>query len=155
MTSKIIWNNMKLVKGKTLVETAMTGVGAYPASGSYIDVSGFEYVHILVHLGTLHTSDTPVLTPKCSDSASGTLDVIDASLAHTPDPDGDDGEWVAWTIAVENLPIDHHFLALAATGTLTNGSYIEVLFLLDGARNLPVTQATAVLPAASRYSWVG
>lgn len=156
MASKILHNNMKVVLGSSKPETAMSGVAAYPASGSYIDVSGYEYVHILAHLGTLHASDTPVLTPKCSDSASGTLDTIDSSLAHTCDISGDDGQCVSWTIAVENLPTDHHFLALATSGTLTNGSYIDVLFFLAGPRHLPVTQDTTnVLPTAHQYSWVG
>lgn len=153
--NNILAKNVKVVKGSAKPETAMSGVAAYPASGSFVDVSGFEYVHILAHLGTLHTSDTPVLTPKCSDAVGGTLDVIDSSLAHTPDPDGDDGEWVVWTIQVDTLPVDHHFLALATSGTLTNGSYIDVVFLLAGAREMPVTQTTAVLPSASQYVWAG
>lgn len=156
MASKILANNMKVVLGSAKPETAMSGVAAYPASGSYIDVSGYEYVHIVAHLGTLHASDTPVLAPKCSDANNGTLDVIDSTLAHTCDVTADDGQCVVWTIAVENLPVDHHFLALATSGTLTNGSYIDVLFLLDGARRLPVSQDTTnVLPAAHQYSWVG
>lgn len=153
--NNILAKNVKVVLGSAKPETAMSGVAAYPASGSFVDVSGFEYVHILAHLGTLHTSDTPVLTPKCSDAVGGTLDVIDSSLAHTPDPDGDDGEWVVWTIQVDMLPADHHFLALATSGTLTNGSYIDVVFLLAGAREMPVTQTTAVLPSGSQYVWAG
>jgi hypothetical protein len=153
--NNILAKNVKVALGSAKPETAMSGVAAYPASGSFVDVSGFEYVHILAHLGTLHTSDTPVLTPKCSDAVGGTLDVIDSSLAHTPDPDGDDGECVVWTIQVDTLPADHHFLALATSGTLTNGSYIDVVFLLAGAREMPVTQTTAVLPTASQYVWVG
>lgn len=129
----------------------MSGVAAYPASASYIDVSGYEFVHIIAHLGTLHTSDTPVLTPKCSDSASGTLDVIDAALAHTPDPDADDGDDVIWSIEVRKLPLDHHFLALATGGTLTNGSYIDVTFLLEGGVQ-PVSQPTT---APTVYNYLG
>lgn len=155
MASKILWNNMKLVKGKLLCETVATGVVNYPASGSYIDVSGNEYFHILMHLGTINAGDSPTMTPQCSDTASGTLHDIDSSLAHTPAVD-DDGEWVVWTIATENLPLaNHHFVTLTLSGTYSNTSYWDVLFLLDGARDLPVSQTTAVLPAASRYSFVG
>lgn len=155
MASKLLAKNVKVALGSGKPETAMSGVAAYPASGAFVDVSGFEYVHILAHLGTLHTSDTPVLTPKCSDAVGGTLDVIDSSLAHTCNVTTDDGLFVVWTIAVENLPADHHFLALATSGTLTNGSYIDVVFLLDGARTLPVSQAATALPSANQYSWVG
>ena len=156
MASKLIAKNVKLVLGSPKPETAMSGVAYYPADGSFVDVSGFEFVHIIAHLGTLHASDTPVLTPKCCDAATlGTADVIDSTLAHTCDVTNDDGQCVVWTIAVENLPTDHHFVTLATSGTLTNGSYIDVIYLLDGAREKPVTQPSAVLPAAHQYAWVG
>lgn len=136
----------KIALGSAKPETAMSGVAAYPASGSFIDVSGYEVAHIVAHLGTLHASDTPVLTPKCSDAANGTLDVIDSSLAHTCDVTNDDGDVVIWSIEVRKLPLDHHFLALATSGTLTNGSYIDVLFVLEGGAQ-PVTQPATVTAA--------
>ena len=67
----------------------------------------------------------------------------------------DDGQFVTWTIETATLPADHHFVALALSGTLTNGSYADVLFLLEG-RHRPVTQDTTnQLPTAHQYSWVG
>lgn len=152
---RVLAQVVKLALGSAKPETAMSGVVAYPASGSYVDVSGYERVHIIAHLGTLHADDTPVLTPKCADAANGTLDVIDSSLAHTCDVTNDDGQCVVWTIATANLPEDHHFVALATSGTLTNGSYVDVLYLLDGARELPVSQSATVLPGAHQYSLVG
>jgi hypothetical protein len=142
---------MKVVRGSGKPETAMSGVAAYPASGSYVDVSGYEFVHIIAHLGTLHASDTPVLEPKCSDAANGTLDVISATLAHTCDVTNDDGDDVVWSIQVNKLPLDHHFLALAISGTLTNGSYVDVTFLLEGGAQ-PVTQPAT---SAATYAWLG
>ena len=91
---------LKVVLGSGKPETAMSGVAAYPASGSFVDVSGFEVAHIVAHLGALHASDTPTLTPKCSDAANGTLDVIDASLAHTCNVTDDDGKVLIWSIEV-------------------------------------------------------
>lgn len=143
---------MKVVLGSAKPETAMSGVAAYPASGSYIDVSGYEFVHIIAHLGTLHGSDTPTLEPKCSDSASGTLDSIDAAnLTHTCDVTNDDGDVVTWDIEVRKLPLDHHFLTLATGGTLTNGSYIDVLYLLENGGQ-PVSQPATV---AASYTYLG
>ena len=153
MRNRILANNYLIARGNTNCETALSGVSALPASASYIDVSGYEYVHILAHLGTLHTSDTPVFTPKCADSASGTLDVIDSTLAKTPDPDADDGQVLAWSIKTDTLPSDHHFLSLAVSGTLTNGSYADVVFLLE-PRHMPVTQTAAVCPSDNQFSWV-
>ena len=143
---------MKVALGSAKPETAMSGVAAYPASGSYVDVSGYEYVHIIAHLGTLHASDTPTLEPKCSDSASGTLDSIDATnLKHTCDVTNDDGDVLMWSIEVRKLPVDHHFLALATGGTLTNGSYIDVLFLLENGYQ-PVVQPSTV---SASYNYLG
>lgn len=67
MSDKILSNNLKILRGPTNCETALSGVSALPASGSYINVRGYERVHIIAHLGTLHASDSPVLAPKCSD----------------------------------------------------------------------------------------
>lgn len=145
---------MWVVRGPTNCETAMSGVSALPASGSYIDVSGYEFVHIIAHLGTLHASDTPVLTPKVADSASGTLDVIDSTLAHTCNVTTDDGKFVVWSIEVRKLALDHHFIALALSGTLTNGSYVDVVFLLENGSQ-PVSQTTAQVPSANQYHWLG
>jgi len=142
---------LKVVLGSGKPETAMSGVAAYPASGSFVDVSGFEVAHIVAHLGALHASDTPTLTPKCSDAANGTLDVIDASLAHTCNVTDDDGKVLIWSIEVRKLPEDHHFLALATSGTLTNGSYVDVLFVLEGGAE-PVTQPSTV---AAAFNYLG
>lgn len=151
MISGSLAEKMKVVLGSAKPETAMSGVASYPASGSFVDVSGYEFVHIVAHLGTLHASDTPTLAPKCSDSASGTLDTIDATLTHTCDVSNDDGDVVTWSIEVRKLALDHHFLALATGGTLTNGSYIDVLFFLEGGSQ-PVTQPSTV---SADYDWLG
>jgi hypothetical protein len=142
---------MKLVLGSAKPETAMSGVAAYPASGSYIDVSGYEVAHIIAHMGTLHASDTPTLEPKCSDANNGTLDRIDATLVHTCDVTNDDGKTLMWSIEVRKLPLDHHFLSLATGGTLTNGSYIDVLFLLENGGQ-PVTQPSTT---SASYNHLG
>lgn len=143
----------KVVRGSAKPETAMSGVAAYPASAAYVDVSGYEFVHIHAHLGTLHASDTPVLTPACSDAANGTPDTIATALAHTCDVTNDDGQDVVWSIQVSKLPADHHFVTLATSGTLTNGSYIDVTYFLERGSE-PVSQPTT-LPAAHQYAYVG
>jgi hypothetical protein len=154
MESMVLAEKMKVVRANANCETALSGLSALPASGSFVDVSGFEVAHIIVHLGTVHTSDSPVFTPKCSDAANGTLDVIDSSLAKTPDPDADDGQFLVWSIQVNKLALDHHFLAVALSGTLTNGSYADVIFLLEGGSE-PVSQSATYLPSDNQFTWVG
>lgn len=144
----ILTNRFKIMRGNTLTETALSGISALPASGSFIDVAGYSYVHVLIHLGTIHASDTPSFQLKVSDAANGTLDILDATnLAITPAVD-DDGEFLYIGLNTENLPASHHYVAVATSGTLTNGTYADVIFLLE-ARHLPPTQVTAQLPAAS------
>lgn len=142
----------KVVRGSGKPETAMNGVAAYPASGAFVDVTGYEFVHVIAHLGTVHASDTPVLTVKCAEAINGTLDVISSTLEHTVNVTNDDGKDLIWSIEVRKLPVDHHFLALATAGTLSNGSYIDVTFLLENGSQ-PVTQPTTTGSAA--YQWLG
>jgi hypothetical protein len=138
--------------GSNEIETALTA-GNYPASGSYIDVSAYERVHVLIHLGTIDASDVPVFEIKQADSTTGTLDVIDATYCkHTCAAD-DDGEFVAFTLEVDKLATDHHFISVVVSG-VTNGSYADIIFLGEGL-SLPVTQVTATLPAASQHEFVG
>jgi len=124
-----------------------------PASGSYVDVSPYERFHVWLWWGGINASDTPALTVKCADSVSGTLDVINATLAHTAAADDDD-EFVTWTIEVSSLPTDHHFIAIDVTGGVTNAT-LAAAFLLGEVKSLPATQVTAVLPAASQYYYAG
>ncbi len=142
----------KIVRGPTNCETALSGVSVLPASGSFIDVSGYEFVHIIAHVGAVHASDEPVLTPKCSDAANGTADTISSALAATVAAD-DDGQMLVWSIEVRKLPTDHHFVALGISGTVTNGSYCDVIFLLEKGSQ-PVTQVAAQIPADQATSFV-
>jgi hypothetical protein len=89
-----------------------------------------------------------------AEAINGTLDTIDSTLALTPAPDTDDGYCFAWTIEVQKLPTDHHFLSVVVSGTVSNGSYADILFLLEGTE-VPVTQTSTVLPAAHCVNWIG
>jgi hypothetical protein len=151
MSGEILASKLKYLYS-SLIGTAMSGVAAYPASGSYVDVSDYVRVHIIATFGVIHASDTPVVTIKCADSASGTADVIDALLAYTPNVTTGDALAAMWTIEVASLPTDHHFLLLATSGTLTNGTYIHVQ-ILGEPKSQPPTQDTAVV--AFQYSYAG
>ena len=147
MAAQILTNEFKVLRGNTLAETALTGVSALPASGSFIDVKGYEWVHVIIHYGTLHTSDSPSFQLKEAESASGTLDVLDATnLALTPDVDADDGQLGYIYLDTEHLSDDHNWVSLAVSGTLTNGSYVDVTYLLGPALHQPVVQTTAQMP---------
>jgi len=152
MSGNVFSHSFKLLYSSN-IGTAMSGVAAYPASGAYQDVSAHERIHILIHWGVLHASDTPTLTLKQTDSVSGTLDAIDSSLVITPDVTTGDNKWSTITLEVRKLATDHHFIALATSGTLTNGSYVEVS-IWGEALDRPVTQ-TAALFTGDDLIWCG
>jgi hypothetical protein len=145
--------NWKFAAGSATMGAQVAAATNIPASGSYVNVSDAIRVHIVAHWGVVHASDIPTLEPKCSDAADGTADVIDADLLHTAAAD-DDNEFVVWTIEVESLPEDHYFLLVDVAGTVSNGSFADVFFLLE-MQDRPVTQTTAVLPTASQYYFGG
>ena len=143
----------KFVAGQTSPEDALAA-GNYPASGSYVNVEGFEWVDVVVHLGAINAGDTPGLTMKQSDSASGTLDTIDTVNAVHEVAADDDDEIVTFHIETAKLAANHHFLSLVVAD-VANASYGDIMFFLGGARRQPVTQTTALLPAASIHRVAG
>jgi len=151
-SGEIFADTYKIVNGQSLPETVLSSA-AYPASGSYIDVSGCERFHCLVHWGTIAGGDTPVATLKEADAADGTLDTIDATYAAHTGANNDDGEWVSFTVEVDQLSTDHHFVSCVLSG-ISGSTYGEIFFLLP-LLSLPVTQTTAVLPSASQHALVG
>jgi len=130
----------KIVKGNALCETAFSNAN-YPLSGSYIDVSGYEDVNVVIHLGTINASDTPTFDIKCADSLTGTLDVLDATNCSHEIANDDDGEFVQFHIKTSELPEDHHFLSCVVSDAAST-SYGDIVFYLCGARSLPVTQSS-------------
>ena len=150
---RAISNTKKLVAGQTSPEDLL-GDNNYPASASYVDVSGYETVDIIIHMGLIHDDDTPTFQVKCADAADGTLDVISATYCVHACATDDDDEFVTFHLETSQLPADHHFLSVVCT-LATNGSYADIVYYLGGARHLPVTQTTALLPAASQHIYAG
>jgi hypothetical protein len=153
MLGHILHHSCKFFPLTTTSNDALAAGTDLPASGSYVDVADFVWVEIIVWFDDIHGSDAPAMTPKCSDAANGTLDVISATLAHTAAAD-DDNEFVVWHIEVASLPTDHHFLALDVTAGVTNGTNAGA-FMLAYSGTQPVTQTTAVLPSTSVYQFAG
>ena len=145
--------NVKIVRGNTLAETALSD-GAYPASGSYVDVSGYEMVDIVIHTGTLASAVS--FTVKQTDGTAGsTLDTIStANCVHTVAAN-DDGEFITFNIETQLLAADHHFLAVSVASAGSTADYADITFFLSNPRHLPVTQATAQLPTASQHIQAG
>jgi hypothetical protein len=150
MAGEILSNRLKYLYSSA-IGTAMSGVAAYPASASYVNVADYVRVHVIATFGVIHNCDTPVVTVKCAEAANGTLDVLSSDLAYTPDPAADDGLAAMWTIEVASLPTDHHFLAVATSGTLTNGTYIHVQ-MFGEVKDQPPAQLASVVDFEYNYA---
>jgi len=138
-------HNYKFVAGQTSPEDALAA-GNYPASGSYFDVTGYEWVEVFIKQGAIHASDTPTFEIKQAEAADGTLDTLDATNCKKVSAPTDDDQIISMFITVESLALDHHFLSCVVSG-VTNGSYADINFFLGGPRHAPVTQTTALCPS--------
>jgi len=137
-------HNYKFVAGQTSPEDILT-TASYPVSGSYVDVAGYEWVEVLIHLGYVDSEDTPTFEIKQADSLTGTLDTLDATYCKKVAAHTDDDQIISMFITTESLAKDHHFLSCVVT--LATASYADILYLLGGARHAPVTQTTALCPS--------
>lgn len=137
-----IAEHCKIIKGNTLAETTFSNAN-YPASGAYIDVSGYKWVNVVIHLGTINAGDTPTFDLKCSDAINGTLDVLDATYCSHEIANDDDGEFVVFALNTDLLPSLHTFVSVVVSDG-GSGSYGDIVFYLCEPRKYPVTQnATA------------
>ena len=155
MSGRLLNSMFKVVSAHTLaddqdLEDELVDAGYYPKTGSFIDVSGAERVHVLIHLGTLGNVGTFKLYEH--DSATGTPTEVNSSYyTHTWAAD-DDGEFACITLEVARMSLDHHFLT-----TLVNesgASYAVIIYLLEMYGELPPTQ-NAYFPAASQHYFTG
>jgi len=135
-------SNVCIAAGQTSPEDALSA-GNYPASGSYINVGGYTHVVCLIHLGAIHANDDPKFELKQADSTTGTLDTINATYAAKTLGGDDDDEFVVLEVDLSVLSADHHFLSCVVSG-VTNGSYGDIVFLLFGSKEKPVTQKATV-----------
>ena len=89
------------------------------------------------------------------DAADGTPVTINETYCkHTIVHTTDDGQLITFHLETDQLTEDSHFITVDVSAA-TTGDFADILFLLGGARHLPVTQTTALLPAASQYIYAG
>ena len=142
----VFHNKFKVVAGQTSPEDALAA-GKYPASASFVDIRGYDRVHLLIHLGAIAGSDAPVFTVQSADAANGTPADVDTTNLRFTGTDADDDEFVTMTLDTAVLTDTHGWLTCDVSGTLV-GSYADIVWLLEG-RDKPVTQP-ATLPAANQ-----
>lgn len=154
MSGEIFANKYKVVPGQVSPEDILVDAACYPASGSFVDVSGCERFHVLVHFGAIDAGTTPTLEIKCSDAVNGTVDEIDADYCKWTGTNASDDDVVIFTIETRKLPADHHYVTLEVNGTIANNNYADILFLLP-LTSEPVTQNSTICPSANQLTYVG
>jgi hypothetical protein len=111
--------------------------GAYPASGSYIDVSNFKRCGFLVELGT--TAHAQTWQVQQATANNGTLKDLTGALISSGV--SDDGKWWAVEFDASKLDINnaYKFVTLLNAGG-TTGDYAQITFFGFMAGHNPVTQ---------------
>jgi len=154
MGGEIFASKYKVVPGQASPEDILVDATNYPASGSFIDVSGCERFHVVVQVGALNAGSTITLEVRQAEAINGTADVIDATYCkHTVENDDDD-QLIFFTVEVDKLEKDHHFVTLQVEGTVASNNYACILFLLP-LTSEPVTQDTTLCPAGNEHVFVG
>ena len=159
MNSGMLLSSMfKIVSAHTLaddqdLEDELVNGGYYPKTGSFIDVSGAERVHVLIHCGTLGAAGTFKLYEH--DSATGTPTEIDDTYTWYEHTIGasDDGDFIVITLEVARMSLNHHFLT-----TLVNESganYAVIIYLLQMYGELPPTQTDYFPVADNQHYFTG
>ena len=149
----IFSKDVKLVAGQTSPEDLLT-TADYPASGSYIEVAGHEWVNVVIHLGAINAGDTPTFKLQQATATNGTLATIDTVNCKKVAAHTDDDQALMMFLETSQLTATYHYISVDVSA-VSNASYGDILFFLGGARHKPVTQATALVPTDNQFIKAG
>lgn len=120
--------------------TALSDATYYPASASFIDVSGYERFAFLVGLDTVVNPDFAIYQ-DISATATASIKAV-TGAAKTDIVTADDDKWFTIEVEVDELDGANGFRYVTLkTANITGGSDNAcIIFLAWGARHEPVTQ---------------
>ena len=126
-----------------LINTALADGTYYPASGSFIDVGGFERFVFLIEMGTTNTAATWTVYQDTSATATGSLAVL-SNTASIVTAAGDSNKWVTIEVTTNQLSAGFHYVTLYCSGggAMGGNDYAAITFIGYRARHTPVTQPT-------------
>ena len=154
MSGQLFGNRYKIVFGQVSPEDILVDATNYPASGSFIDVTGYERIACLVHFGAINAGSTMTFELRQAESLTGTPDVIDATYCKITTANDDDDQALLFELETDKLATDHHFLTLQVEGTIASNNYADITFFLDADKK-PVTQNAAVFVSGNQVAYVG
>lgn len=129
-------------------ETAIADATYYPASGSFIDVSGYSRFGFLIHPGALDSALTFQVRQDTSATVTGAVKALTGALASVAATD--DNKY--FFVEVNTNQLDgaggFRFVTLYATGAAAGDDFAALFFFAWASRLGPVTQP-ANLPAAN------
>lgn len=129
--------------GSVQLHDVLVNESYYPASGSFIDVSGCERVHCLILLGEL--ADAITFTIHEAEAADGTADTLSTDYYRHTCAANDDNEFACITVNVSDLTADHHWLTCQVE-SVSGSNYAAIIWLLE---RLDTSATSTTLPAAS------
>ena len=117
--------------------TAITD-GKFPASASFIDVSGYAWFAFGIRAGTLDSALTCQVeqatandgTPK---DVTGAVDIVGAT-------DDNDYLWIEVQSAQLDLDGGYRYVTLDITGAAGGNDYLDVIFYGLHAKEMPITR---------------
>ncbi len=111
----------------------------YPASGSFIDMAGYQRIVFLIGLDTIVTPDFEVYQDTSATATAGIKAVSGA--AKTDVVTGDDGKWMTIEVDASKLDINNSFRYVTLKVSGTGGADNAAIFALRyAAGEEPVTQ---------------
>jgi hypothetical protein len=132
-------NNVYCVKCNNF-NTAVAASDRLPASGSFIDMAGYDHGVFLIGVGTEDTAATFAVYQDTSATETASIKAVTSAsqlVAAT-----DDNKWLTIEFNASQLDQDNSFRYVTLVPDAGTGSndYYCVFFLGFGARDLPVTQ---------------
>ena len=120
--------------------TAVAANDLLPASGSFVDMSGFSHGVFLIGVGTENTAATFAVYQDTSATATGSIKAV--TSASQAVADDDDNKWLTIEFNASQLDQDNDFryVTLKASAGTGSDDYYCVFFLGFGAGKKPVTQ---------------
>lgn len=122
--------------------TAVTAADRMPASGSFIDMQGFDHGVFLIGVGTLDTATTLAVYEDTSATETASIQAISGAsqlVAAT-----DDDKWLTIEFNANQMDRANSFryVTLVSSGGAGSNDYLCVFFLGFAARKEPVSKAT-------------
>lgn len=138
MLGQVFAHAYKIVQGNAACQTALSAAD-YPASGSYVNITGADRVHVVISLGGI--ADAVTFKLQKVSAVNGTPAQISTDVEKTI-ANTDDGQVIVFTVDTKSLGDGYNYLTVDVSD-ISGSNYASIVYYLEGL-DQPVTQSTAV-----------